>query len=71
MNIGDPIQAYPSEYRANGEIKGDKKVILRPQPPREARVEYIHPRRRYITVRFTYAFGSFCESFPYPKGQKL
>lgn len=34
------------------------------QTPVKRDVEYIHPERRYVTIRFTFDSGkSFCESF--------
>lgn len=68
FQIGDSIpNLYPSNY-TKGQIMEDVRLQnprlrsrLDPSPV-EAVVEYIHPEGRFLTVRFLYDSGSFCES---------
>ena len=38
--------------------------------PVKATVVYIHPKRRFYTVRFDFPLGNFRESFPMPAAQR-
>ena len=70
MRVGDEIRAAPSDYTPPQPVKAARGLPLmaHASPPERAVVEFIHPARRFYTVRFYYKFGSFCESFPIRKG---
>lgn len=73
MRVGDEIRAVPSDYTPPEAVRSKQGIhnhaAVRPVPPVSSVVIYIHPARRFYTVRFNYKFGSFCESFPMQKGQ--
>lgn len=58
---------YPSTFTPQ-EIEADQEKRTRrrrpgEQSPVEARAEWVHPEGRFVTVRFFFDGGSFCESF--------
>lgn len=54
MTVGDIVWKRP-EF---GAAKGQQSV-----PPQEARVVYIHPQRRFYSVKFTFTRGGVTRSF--------
>lgn len=72
LRVGDKIPGlYPSTYTPD-DIKEDKAKLhwtrLGSVPPVMNRVEWIHPEGRFVTVRFIFDGGSFCESFLLGRG---
>lgn len=64
MLVGDRVRLVPSILRgetASQDPKARKKKSRERELP--GQVIYIHPERRFYTVRFQCAYGSFCESF--------
>ena len=61
MQIGDKCK----QYRHEAEDKRHKGEMV------EGVCVYIHPQRRFFTLRFDFLGGSFLESFPvqYRKGE--
>lgn len=69
IQVGDQLKGItPRDYVELEEPKR-KPSPMRPHRPLGNRVEYIHPKGRFATIRFFYAFGSFCESRSLYRGE--
>lgn len=71
IQVGDQLKGIaPREFYETDEKRKDGRGNLtRLSRPSKAVVEYVHPKGRFATIRFFYAFGSFCESRSLYRGE--
>ena len=55
IQVGDRLRIKPTIC---------SEEMLQDRGPQPCTVVYVHPERRYYTVRFDFLLGSFAESFP-------
>lgn len=57
-----PSYYSPKDIQEERRLSNPKLRTRRDRDPVKAVVEYVHPQGRFVTLRFWYGNGSFCES---------